>query len=85
MRSGDVRVSTTITSLYDARDLPPESQWVTEDWGAQSDLDRFSVAFYRARGVVLENLTYHPRYEFTAVEFTGLDPDLRRSEGNMGE
>ncbi|CAM1508791.1 Fc.00g056390.m01.CDS01 [Cosmosporella sp. VM-42] len=76
MRNCEVRVTNTVTSLHDARDLPPDREWGVEDWRAESEMDRFTVAFYRPRGIVLDDTLDHPRYEFTAIEFAGLDPDL---------
>ncbi|KAM5349333.1 hypothetical protein ACJ41O_005838 [Fusarium nematophilum] len=76
LRDGEVRTSDTLSFRENAYDLPPESDWSGTGWRPESDMDSFRVAFYQRQWGALEGP--NPlRYEFRAIEFTGLDPDLR--------
>lgn len=78
MNMADGEVRTTITDPYmdEAIELPIDMEWTGEQWSEESDMDSFVFAFYRTR-VVLGDLEYSHRYQFMAMEFTGLDPNLR--------
>ncbi|GKU05939.1 hypothetical protein FLAG1_08176 [Fusarium langsethiae] len=77
MADGEVRISMTDPYMDDSIDLPADTQWAGEEWSEHSDMDRFVFAFYQ-RHSYIQGMEYNRRCQFMAIEFTGLDPDLRK-------
>ncbi|OBS16069.1 hypothetical protein FPOA_13156 [Fusarium poae] len=82
MADGEVRTSITDPYMDDAIELPIDMEWAGEEWSEESDMDRFVFAFYQTR-VVQRGLELSHRYRFMAIEFTGLDPDMRGNRNQL--
>lgn len=75
----EVRVSITDPYKDDRIETSNYVEFVGEEWSEKSDMDAFVFAFYQARIFPRGRGIYRHRYQFMAIEFTGLDRDLRRN------
>ncbi|KAF4459162.1 hypothetical protein FALBO_14088 [Fusarium albosuccineum] len=78
MTNGEVRVGMTDVHKEEGPHTSVELEWTGNEWDASSDMNIFVFAFYRTRNI-LGNLAYRRHYEFMAIEFAGLDPDLHKA------